>query len=306
VPALRTEHARINADFGNDNFGDDSVPVRVSDHDPVVLYLPVAEFGSADLDVLVGGTSEVTAGKPLQFTSLVQNLGPGTGRDVQVRLQVNFELPGVSVQAPAGFTCAAPVVGGGQSVVECVAATLARGGYAFTLDAPTATAMVDNTLTFQVRAQSVTDDPRSDNNLGFTSTFLSPPVSDLVVQVLDAPFILKGKDVLRIRLSNLGRDPARNVRVSFQASNGGTKLAPVAPAGWTCGSVALLAGSYRTECELAGDFAEGRQQEFELRLASGHSNLVVLTAGASTSTYDFNAFNNFDSRVYMVLVRRTK
>ena len=36
---LRTEYARINADFGEDNAGDYSVPMRVSDHDAMVLYL---------------------------------------------------------------------------------------------------------------------------------------------------------------------------------------------------------------------------------------------------------------------------
>lgn len=36
---LRTEFARINADFGEDNAGDFEVPVRLSDHDPLVLYL---------------------------------------------------------------------------------------------------------------------------------------------------------------------------------------------------------------------------------------------------------------------------
>ncbi len=38
-PAVRAEVARINADFGEDNYGDANVPVRVSDHDPMVMYL---------------------------------------------------------------------------------------------------------------------------------------------------------------------------------------------------------------------------------------------------------------------------
>ena len=38
-PAARVEVARINADFGEDNYADAGVPVRVSDHDPQVLYL---------------------------------------------------------------------------------------------------------------------------------------------------------------------------------------------------------------------------------------------------------------------------
>lgn len=38
---MRTEFARINSDFGEDNFGDFSVPLRNSDHDPLILYLGV-------------------------------------------------------------------------------------------------------------------------------------------------------------------------------------------------------------------------------------------------------------------------
>jgi predicted extracellular nuclease len=36
-PAATVAVARINADFGEDNLGDAGVPMRVSDHDPVVL-----------------------------------------------------------------------------------------------------------------------------------------------------------------------------------------------------------------------------------------------------------------------------
>jgi hypothetical protein len=38
-PAARVDVARVNADFGEDNYADAAVPVRVSDHDPMVLYL---------------------------------------------------------------------------------------------------------------------------------------------------------------------------------------------------------------------------------------------------------------------------
>ena len=40
-PAARAEVARINADFGEDNFADAGVPMRVSDHDPVVMYFDI-------------------------------------------------------------------------------------------------------------------------------------------------------------------------------------------------------------------------------------------------------------------------
>jgi hypothetical protein len=38
-PAARIEFARVNAGFGEDNYDDAGVPVRVSDHDPLVLFL---------------------------------------------------------------------------------------------------------------------------------------------------------------------------------------------------------------------------------------------------------------------------
>lgn len=50
APAARAEHAHINADFGVGNFGNYAVPERVSDHDPVVLFVPVPGLFS------VGGT----------------------------------------------------------------------------------------------------------------------------------------------------------------------------------------------------------------------------------------------------------
>ena len=33
------DYVRLNADFGEDNAGDNTVPMRVSDHDPLILHL---------------------------------------------------------------------------------------------------------------------------------------------------------------------------------------------------------------------------------------------------------------------------
>ncbi len=45
---VRLEHARINADFAEDNRGDTTVPLRLSDHDPAVAYFSPAGFGLPD------------------------------------------------------------------------------------------------------------------------------------------------------------------------------------------------------------------------------------------------------------------
>lgn len=44
---MRVEHARLNADFGEDNRGDGSIPTRLSDHDPAVAIFTGAGFGPA-------------------------------------------------------------------------------------------------------------------------------------------------------------------------------------------------------------------------------------------------------------------
>jgi len=45
---VRLEHARINADFAEDNRGDTTVPLRLSDHDPAVAYFRPPGFGLPD------------------------------------------------------------------------------------------------------------------------------------------------------------------------------------------------------------------------------------------------------------------
>ena len=45
---VRLEHARINADFAEDNRGDTTVPLRLSDHDPAVAYFNPPGFGLPD------------------------------------------------------------------------------------------------------------------------------------------------------------------------------------------------------------------------------------------------------------------
>jgi predicted extracellular nuclease len=80
---VRAEHARINADFGEDNYGDFNVPVRVSDHDPVVLFLGNAAFSTADLAATVNAQqASVVIGQAAVFGVGVANGGPMRGAGV--------------------------------------------------------------------------------------------------------------------------------------------------------------------------------------------------------------------------------
>lgn len=58
---LRLEHARINADFGEDNRNDPAIPVRLSDHDPLVAFIGLPGFGLPDA-VFANGFEPVARG----------------------------------------------------------------------------------------------------------------------------------------------------------------------------------------------------------------------------------------------------
>ncbi|MGL6290874.1 MAG: Ig-like domain-containing protein, partial [Silanimonas sp.] len=135
---VRTEHARINADFAEFRFG--TGPLRTSDHDPVVLYMRVPAFRSVDLGVDAAAVAaSIAAGGSAQFTVDVANPGASASDGATLRLVLDRALPGTSVIAPAGWTCAAPVVGASSTTIDCSATAVAAASSArFTLDAPTA------------------------------------------------------------------------------------------------------------------------------------------------------------------------
>lgn len=105
-PGLRTEHARLNADFAIDNFGDESIPVRFSDHDPVVLYLSRSNNRTADLmfDIdSVAKSYQVGVRNVLMVT--VANLGPDLALSPTVTVLVQAAPAQVDLAPPANWTC---------------------------------------------------------------------------------------------------------------------------------------------------------------------------------------------------------
>jgi uncharacterized repeat protein (TIGR01451 family) len=126
--SARLEHARINADFGEDNRGDGTVPLRLSDHDPVLAFIAPDGFTVADL-TLTGSVAPttITAGTTVDYT-LVTNNAAGSAAIGPV---LNLPLPAgatfVSFTAPAGWLCTTPSVGFGGAV-NCTRETLGAGG----------------------------------------------------------------------------------------------------------------------------------------------------------------------------------
>ncbi|HBD21076.1 MAG TPA: nuclease [Arenimonas sp.] len=105
-PGLRTEHARINADFGVDNYGDDEVPLRVSDHDPVVLYLSKSNSREADLWLdLEPLNKAIRAAERNVVMVNLSNLGPEALVAPTVSLMVQARPAEIELLPPGNWTC---------------------------------------------------------------------------------------------------------------------------------------------------------------------------------------------------------
>ncbi len=308
VPGARIEHARINADFGTDNFGDFAIPVRVSDHDPVVLYLPVAGFGVARMRTLTGGTSTITAGTPVQWPVFVQNNGPDTAYKVRLRLRANFELPTLVATAPVGLSCGAAAVGAGETVIDCTAPAMVLGKtFELVVSAQTTAAMAGTTVTFSSNVVSDTPDNLPDDNLSFIGTLIAPPEANIGVGfVRPDTVILNAGDRTDFNVSNFARDAAQSVRVVMSLVGTSAKLTPIVPAGWTCEDRTYDGVRTSVACLFAGEFVPGRIDTLGMGITSRRSGPVVVSAGASTPTAESQTSNNFDSRIHLVLIRGSK
>ena len=178
---VRGEHARINADFGVDNFGDWTVPVRVSDHDPVVLFLKDPAFSSADLAVdVVANDTQVAPGATATFGVGVANGGPDAASPARVAIRANTTSAGFTVDAPAGWTCFAAVADGVDGRrIDCAATTLASGdsaSFAVSVDAEGA-----GTLTLRASVDTPMTDPAPSNDLDEASVAVVADLPDLSV-----------------------------------------------------------------------------------------------------------------------------
>ena len=115
-------HARVNADFALDNAADVGVPLRTSDHDPLVVEFSVPRFLDSDLDVELRTADGRNAYKPDQavgFQVDIANLGADRAVDTELELRISAEPGQVTPVQFAGWICADPVADGRDSLVYC-------------------------------------------------------------------------------------------------------------------------------------------------------------------------------------------
>jgi hypothetical protein len=168
--SVRIEHARLNADFGNDNFGDAGVPMRVSDHDPVVAYLAVPTARRADLRLQLRGPGMpvVFAGNNAVFTATIANNGPNPALNPNLRLHFDSRIGQLDSVTGAGWQCDAPAATGTGTLVsvDCHRVGFMPSGESQTLalNFTTLTDLRVGLLGVLARIDSATSDPVTYNN----------------------------------------------------------------------------------------------------------------------------------------------
>ena len=169
-------HARLNADFAVDHAGDAGVPMRTSDHDPLVVDVRVPEFIDADVAVTLAGPSlPVLSGERVSYALTVAN--PGLDDALQTTLELRFNVAAdqlKQVTAP-GWLCGAPVATAASSIsLACErSATLAAGvSDALSVEVQALRRLPRDTLSVDAVVTTRSHDTDAGNNAAATSTLL--------------------------------------------------------------------------------------------------------------------------------------
>ena len=299
VAGLSVEHARINADFGVDNFDDAGIALRSSDHDPVRLSIRVPAFAAADLAVEVGaGVDAARAGEAVAFDARVSNAGPGDAAFASVAFVFDAAVVPTLTAVAAGWTCAAPVQDDATTTVTCTTPSMAAGTEAaFALQATMPETADLAPLTLAVATHSTTRDPANADNR--TSVAVArTTAADLSVRIVGTAGQLRRGAVatFRVPVTNAGPDAAVRPRLLIEGKVDPRVAAVAAPAGWSC--VRLAGDTFRAECSGNAAMAAGtRWFAFALVVpgAPSRGEAWVFEASVASATPDPAPGNNRDT-----------
>ena len=308
--ALRVDHARINADFGVDNFGDATLAVRSSDHDPVRLSIRVPSFARADLSATVSADrADANVGDTVRYTATVRNAGPGAASPAAFAFVFSAELSPSLATLPAGWSCAAPEVSAGTTRVACTVPSLAVGDEAtFVLDAVVPASAAGATLGLGVSANSTVLDPANGDNTAAVSVAvaaLPQTRADLSVKLLGAALPLRRGTIatLLVPVRNAGPDAAEQVTVRLTSNVEARYAAVAAPSGWSCTRVQDTTDGAAADCTRRGAMPRGVQTLAFALVVPGkpkRGTSLEFDATVSSTTTDPNPGNNHDRLVQRI------
>lgn len=294
--AVRAEHARINADFGEDNYGDFTVPVRVSDHDPVVLFLDEAAFSTADLAATVQAANpSIVIGQAASFGVGVANGGPDAAAPVVLQLTLDRAVAGLGVQAPSGWTCSAPVVDAASTGVRCSTTGLAAGATAsFVASLPTDREFGGSTLALSATVSSPMTDPAPANNSGSDSLQVTAS-ADLAALVIGpkGPISSKKPATFAVGIANAGPHDARDAVLVIHVNGPKQLVTGISAGGLACANATDTPAASTWHCSGGAWYVAGRVNGLLVTVNPAYSSgTLSVGAGFSSATTDPNPGNN--------------
>lgn len=249
-----------------------------------------AVAGVADVAVAMSGPAKAAPDTDITYTATVTNRGPSKADQVSAFFE---DYPGtfVSIQAPTGWECNGPDVGG-TSPAGCNAATLAADAsadIALTIHVdPDAVDTISNFVTV-----SSLRDPEPANDDARVDTVIADVAADLDVQVEGPALASPGSDLTyTITVANDGPDPATAVIVNDLVPVQTTFVSFDGPAGWECSTPAVGTRGYAS-C-LVGELASGAVETMTLvvRADTGAAGTISDTASVASDTPDPDWGNN--------------
>lgn len=312
---VRSQHARINSDFAVINYGVyGAAPTRVSDHDPVIVYIKPRAFVDLDLGIAVSNPdSSINADNTTTFTVDANNLSEGlTADNASISLVLDAAISGVNVTAAAGWTCSAPVLAAASTTITCSAITFDTQSQAsFTVAVPVPANFATGDLTLSATISADQGDTASENNIASATVSVIGQTANLAIRARGPSSVNVGvKARINVVVDNYGPNAANNVAVAITTNAPSSAFKIAAPAGWTCNlDVSYPTARFLCSITDASPLAVGNRPEFVLTFtppaSMGNTSLIVGT-GISSDTVDVNVSNNEDSfSLFINVVRRT-
>jgi uncharacterized protein len=189
--APRIEHARLNAGFPEVDRNDPMTARRLSDHDPLVVYLAPNGFTPIDVSIskLASG-DPVIAGAQVTYTISVDNAGPQPA----LNTVWNDTLPAGTrfafLSGVAGWTCTTPAVNA-TGTINCSNASVPVGNSVFDLvllvdsDVPEST-LISNTAS----VTTASPESNSTNNLSTAQVSVGVSANLSIFKLATAPLPL--------------------------------------------------------------------------------------------------------------------
>ncbi|GMU42398.1 MAG: hypothetical protein AMXMBFR25_03840 [Lysobacterales bacterium] len=301
--APRMEHAHINADFPEIERSNAASPNRLSDHDPLLVYLTPNGFVPIEVSVAktVSNPTPVAGGANFSYSVTVTNAGPQPAANVAL----NDVLPaGVVFQslAPiAGWGCTTPAAGA-NGTVSCNTASMPVGSVVFqivvSVPASVLPGAISNTAT--VTTSSVDINPANNSaSVGITVQ----TQADLAMTLTDSPDpVTAGQQLSYIAtLGNAGPSDAQGATITLPLPAGTSFVSATPSAGGSCNA------SSPVTCTWAGATAPGAARSVTVVAlvapAVLEGTVLTATATASSTTTDPNPANNSASTTTTVIAR---